>query len=369
MERIVLNENINIISKREEYKVFVAGIPSSLNYTSIKQYFSIIGPITGIEMIDRGKVQKIDHDPRLLDQPCYKGFCVITTPNKITFNRIMTEKNFLLGRLLICNKYLKNEDLLRHNKKINQQRILLKRVPGFFNENQLKDFLEKRYGNIKIIYAFKTQIAKGNTIIENARKSFVTYSVTFESQKSANLLIGMKEIYGPGGYPIQVLPFQYYSKDIEADFKEPHRVEDSKKEVTPIRKKRNEEDSIRKAPSIKVKKTVERQDPRESNYLIPTSRDVDKRFNIPISIDCPSTQVEISSPINKDHSIKPTTKVYHTTKSSKIKVSQDQDCFRFNKKQNDFRRLINHEFSNLTFNVLARRPQTEAHPRDVQPIE
>jgi hypothetical protein len=213
MAEIVLKgSRINI---ENEYRVFVAGIPSSLKYLSIKEYFSMIGPISRVEPISRSGFGYSDEKhSENLDAPCKKGCCIIVTSCQETYRSILEGGNYkLLGRQLICRKYLQSDELAEHNKQTNQQRLLLKKVPSTVSEVELKSFLEKVYGRVQIIYVFKTQKIQGGRVIEKAPRNFVTYSVTFESSAPASKLIERGRILGPQNCTITVQQFHYYPKE------------------------------------------------------------------------------------------------------------------------------------------------------------
>ena len=213
MAEVVLNgSRINI---ENEYRVFVAGIPSSLKYRSIKEYFSMIGPISRVEPISRSEYgQSAKNNPENLDAACKKGCCIIVTSCQETYRSILEGGSYkLLGRQLICRRYLQSDELAEHNKQTNQQRLLLKKVPSTVSEAELKSFLEKGYGRVQIIYVFKTQKIQGSRVIEKAPRNFVTYSVTFESSAPALKLIEEGRISGPQNCTITVQQFQYYPKE------------------------------------------------------------------------------------------------------------------------------------------------------------
>ncbi len=213
MAGIVLKgSKINI---ENEYRVFVAGIPSSLKYRSIKEYFSMIGPISRVEPISRSEMgHSAKTHQENLDAACKKGCCIIVTPCQVTYRSILEGGSYkLLGRQLICRRYLQSDELAEHNKQTNQQRLLLKKVPSTVSEAELKSFLEKVYGRVQIIYVFKTQKIQGSRVIEKAPRNFATYSVTFESSAPALKLIEEGHVLGPQNCTITVQQFQYYPKE------------------------------------------------------------------------------------------------------------------------------------------------------------
>ena len=214
MATSVFKEHFSLLE--QEYKVFVAGIPSTLKFRSLNKYFSMIGPITRIESMNKGKNGRYQNYS-IPDQTCHKGYCVIVTQDLATYHSILNGSHELLGRALMCTKYLKKGELINHNQSVNQQRLLLKNVPPTLSESNLKKFLEDKYGSIRIIYAFKTQKTKGTQLTVRPNKNLTTYSVTFDDPQSALMLSKNGEFIGPNGCLISASPFKSYSKEHKKD--------------------------------------------------------------------------------------------------------------------------------------------------------
>ena len=195
-------------SHAAEYKVFVAGLPSSLKYKYVLELFAQIGPVNRIESIGRGSGRSIE-----LEDLCSKGCCVLVTQCPETFERLTRDCCIkLLGRSLICKKYLERSELEDHNKRTNLQRVLLKRVPAQVSEQQLSAFLSREFGKVLVVYPFKTQKCQDKIVLEKHPKSRLTYSVTFEDPRVSQRLSEIGQIQGPDGSEISVQRFQHLGR-------------------------------------------------------------------------------------------------------------------------------------------------------------
>ena len=200
--------------KYKEFRVFVAGMPSSLKLRYVKEYFSLIGRITKVEPVNpKQREETAIKSSDLLEQCCKKGCCVISTDCEDTFNKLVGGTCFrMLGRQIICKKYLESDELAAHNQKINQQRLLLKRVPSQISEELLRQFLSTRFGPVQVLYPFKTQKLQGGSLREKTVKNYQTYSVTFEDQALSHRLAEAGQILGPQNCTITVQQYKYFSK-------------------------------------------------------------------------------------------------------------------------------------------------------------
>lgn len=191
-----------------EYKVFVAGLPSSLKYKYVLKFFSQVGPVVRIEPVSRLPNEAFD-----LEGHCKKGCCIVVTSCPSTLDRLIGSRcPKLLGRSLICKKYLEKRELEEHNRRTNLQRVLLKRVSAHISEEQLFSFLSLEFGKVLIIYPFKTQKCQDQYVLEKNPKNRLTYSVTFEDPLISQKLSKLGQIAGPDGSIIEVLPFQHLGR-------------------------------------------------------------------------------------------------------------------------------------------------------------
>ncbi len=227
--------------KYKEFRVFVAGMPSSLKLRYVKEYFSLIGRITRVEPVNpKQREEPAIKSSDLLEQCCRKGCCVISTDCQDTFNKLVGGANFrMLGRQIICKRYLESDELAAQNQKINQQRLLLKRVPSHVSEELLLQFLSACYGPVQVLYPFKTQKLQGGSLLEKTVKTFQTYSVTFEDQTLSHRLAEAGQILGPQNCTITVQQYKYFSKAEKSKMLEhrQNRVRDSPtaQAVSPLR--------------------------------------------------------------------------------------------------------------------------------------
>ena len=299
MEESQLNgKNIGQGKMKDVYKVFIAGVPSVLTYGTMKNYFSKIGPITFIygNRTAEDKEQTASY-LEILNSPCKKGYCVIETPSIDTYEAILNGKHKLMGRDLICKRYLQDEDLIQHNQLINEKRLLLKKVPSRITESVLREFLESSYGEVSVLYVFKsTQEVKNLKPIK--QKRYNTFSVTFKTKEPALLLAQMGLAEGPGCCTIEVRRFthgfRFRSKDT------PEGTCPPKSNESPLFKQKNET----KKASTAVKNHLLMNDKyghshQMVEYFSPTKKTFSYQFN--------------NEKERTVHSLKPTMKKYYTT--------------------------------------------------------
>lgn len=201
-------------TKARAYKIFVAGVPSSLRLGSVLDFFKRFGPIDKIEGINtRDGRSEHNKNTFYLDQLATRGCCVLTTHCGRTFRRLVQEgQDFQLqGRTLICRVYRRGADLLNHNRKSNQQRVLLKLVPGEISEDELRRDLETEFGSVKVIFKFKSHKIQQDEP-EQKLKKHSTYSVTFTDPEVAQELVRLGAVTLPSGAPIIVQQFEFSKK-------------------------------------------------------------------------------------------------------------------------------------------------------------
>ena len=353
--------------KNEEYKIFVAGIPSSISFRSILDFFSGFGKITMLEAVERGRIYRLDQDLCLMDRLCTRGICIITTNNWKTFSQIISGSIIFLGRLLMCKKYLKTEELFAHNKEINKKRVLVKGVPKMISSEELKAFIETHFGMVDIIYPFNTFDSIDNTVQERSKKPLVTYSVTLNDPETAEYLIYLRDIYWFGNSPMTFLPFKNLSRshrygEIQSliGLKNKKIQEKSRDSRYPIprssdlkRKKINnhkpiyqtQQHSHEQASYLQTYKVVHKEEFKDETYIKQTK---------------PNTRYSEYY----DHSIKPTKIRYRIQKAMKFTGSLSLTLALKQAEENTLVSL-NHTQSNLLFNRLDGKKETTRDQIDI----
>lgn len=200
--------------KPKELKIFIAGIPSTLKLREVKEYFESIGPLSCIEGLHPVKNSSRKDSAEYLEQDCSKGCCIITTKCSKTYLKILQATDLrILGRKLICKKYMQRGELYIYNQNTNLHRVLFKKVPQSITENMLRAFLEKHYGIVEVLYPFKTHELQEQQFVEKRTSNFNSYSATFFSKETAQHLAKLGTVLGPGQSRILVQAFQYRSKE------------------------------------------------------------------------------------------------------------------------------------------------------------
>jgi hypothetical protein len=202
------------LTKSKELKIFVAGIPSTIKLREIKEYFATIGPVSRIEGLYPVKNSSRPDSAEYLEQECSKGCCIIATTCSSTYLKILKATDLrLLGRKLICKKYMQRGELYSYNQNTNLHRVLFKKVPQSITESMLREFLERHYGRVEVLYQFKTHELQEQQYVEKRTSNFNSYSATFSSKETAQHLAKLGAMIGPGQSRIIVQAFQYRSKD------------------------------------------------------------------------------------------------------------------------------------------------------------
>lgn len=106
------------------------------------------------------------------------GYCLVRVESSKDYYCLLNTRNlFLHGRRLITKPFLSGMALVKENRNNNRRRILVKNVPKFIPQKELKKYLERRFGPIEEFYhllPFDSSKAATN-------KSKVCYSVMFQN--------------------------------------------------------------------------------------------------------------------------------------------------------------------------------------------
>lgn len=154
------------------YPIFVAGLPSKINYEQLLGYFSQFGQIGLME--DQSKTGR---------RP--KGFQVIFTNELSTYHRILQTEHVVAGRRVFCKPFLQGTQLDMYNSLANKRRVIIRQVNSLVTEQSFKLLLESLFGKVEHLYAFK-----GNKIsLSSSNRDFLTYSVMFADENSAEYAV------------------------------------------------------------------------------------------------------------------------------------------------------------------------------------
>lgn len=149
--------------------VFVTGIPRGTIALEVIRIFSEIG--YKIKVVNQYS-ENIESSSRI-----NSGYCLMKTESVSDYSSILELHHvFFSGRRLILKPYLTGTDLYKQNRKNNKRRILIKQVPFYISETEIRNHLENRYGFISELYRLKPHQPSSSY----SRRKFCAYSVMFE---------------------------------------------------------------------------------------------------------------------------------------------------------------------------------------------
>lgn len=160
----------------KNYQIFVAGIPCLTSAQEVTMCFSRLNYVVRVEQSSFptlfAKNQRLVVD----------GHCVISVKNLSSYEGILSHGEIKLkGRKLMCKPYLTGVNLYKLNAQNNKRRIILKSVPSFLYERDVRHSLEKKFGKIEQFFPFLSD----NRTPEESKRKFTSYSVMFEDVNSA----------------------------------------------------------------------------------------------------------------------------------------------------------------------------------------
>lgn len=141
-------------SQRDQYKLFVGGLPTTITADVLSVYFSQFGDILSSEPQTWSKKS----------QKC-RGFGVVCCRDQATFDRILNHpKHELLGRIIECSPYFNDKTrLTKHFKEVMKRKIFVRGLSSRISTEDLENFFS-RYGELEIAYVVnhkKTGKSKG----------------------------------------------------------------------------------------------------------------------------------------------------------------------------------------------------------------
>lgn len=189
-------------TKPMEYRICVTGAPKYVRSHEIAEFFSAIGPI---------KVRRF-HPPignsfswregQVRQGPSVLRHFILITESESIYSTILKLKSIMFkGRSLGVIPIRTGWELKKYYEKINRRKIILKKVPGQITLDELREFIESRYGSVENMYEFLTDRRDTDTPSvqpsertylnasnSSGQKRFKSYSVVFESLDSLALL-------------------------------------------------------------------------------------------------------------------------------------------------------------------------------------
>lgn len=189
------------IQPTHQLQVFVAGLPAGVDPVLVLNFFRKLG---NVRLCKPSSVKEAETKKR-------KGHCVINCLDPDTFDKIISIGSFkLYGRNVSAMPLKSGHELVQQNREMTEARVILKKVPKWFLENELRSFLELNYGTLKSLHRFVLDETKleTNTKKQAFYKKFDSYSAIFDSKEAARFLADKKILYLSDRYAISVEMYQ-----------------------------------------------------------------------------------------------------------------------------------------------------------------
>ena len=165
----------------KEYNLFVAGIPNGTHPRRLERCFARAGYQVRVNRSESAVTSVAGRD-----QLC-KGHCVITAIDAPTYVAIRDGAEVAIDdRVLICQPFLRGEELYHQIAVSNRKRVILKGVPGYVELDFIRLRLEQSYGRVENLFKFKPdgRAAQDRGELGAASKK-VSLSIMFSSHLSA----------------------------------------------------------------------------------------------------------------------------------------------------------------------------------------
>lgn len=191
-------------AEERRYRVFVGSIPGTFSIQEIETYFSTFGKVDRVRMFYR--------DGSRLN----KGYCHLYV-NKEAYYTILSTPHYLGNRALFTSTYISGRRLERQNHTNNARRIVVRNLPLWFQEADLKRAFS-HFGKVEVAYVFCTHCR----LQEMGEALPPTGSVQFFDVSLAEKLIKIKnvEIKARGqSHIFMVYPYIHNYIDIKDSFK------------------------------------------------------------------------------------------------------------------------------------------------------
>lgn len=105
------------------------------------------------------------------------GYCLVEAECHKTYKTILKEGHISWkGRSLILRPYLTGEHLFKENRRNNKRRVVLKHVPVFVSDKEVKEILSQRFGPIREFYELQSDLP----LYLCGKRKFKAYSVMFD---------------------------------------------------------------------------------------------------------------------------------------------------------------------------------------------
>ena len=179
------------VAKKQRFEVYVAGLPPAIDHSGLKAYFRNFGRVNKIYIYTQN-TQSLNSAAAKV-----KLHCKVTVQDESTYRRILSESNHcFMGRNLFCQEFKKGRELSDHNAHVKNRRVIVKKVPSYFSEHKLLELIQARVGAVDTIYEFKTDSQNLSTL----SKRFKSFSVSFRQPETLECIPGSFAISLPDSH-------------------------------------------------------------------------------------------------------------------------------------------------------------------------
>lgn len=198
-----------------ECKLFVAGLPKMSNPELILPFFSQFGPVR----LGQAKSQAEEQHRRS------KGHCVLICSSPVLAQKIAGIRNFQVGnRTLTALPFKSGLQLIMENSKLNSARIIIKKIPKTYSQEEIRNLLEQRHGPLRTLFKFEPDQTKlsSDPAMDRLYRRYDSYSAIFEDHSAAKELIEMGSFILGCGRVATIEKFRLRKKKLAqgADFPE-----------------------------------------------------------------------------------------------------------------------------------------------------
>lgn len=168
---------------QDHLMLFVTGIPSKSNPLEILDHFLQFGRVQLHKLGSSKKGSRVLHvNPTSNTR---RGFCILQALDVSSYHNILDCSAVpFQGRTLAISRFRQGEELAAYNEFVNSRRIIVKKVPATVDLQELRCFIELRFGAIARIYLYEAESIQ-KALKKVSRRRTHTYSVEFEAIRSA----------------------------------------------------------------------------------------------------------------------------------------------------------------------------------------
>lgn len=174
-------------------RLFVAGIPSGVSLEDLSAFFNKLGPFT---------IDIHEFKARCLTGRS-KGYVIVHTADKLASEQLLF-KGYIQykDRTLSIMPFYSGPDLKEVNRKLNQKRVILKRVPSSVTQAEIVSTIERKWGRIQSFFQYNRVSKKSG-----GSGKFKSYSLTLEDPIVASNLVKQRSLSLTEGQTAQVIPY------------------------------------------------------------------------------------------------------------------------------------------------------------------